>query len=80
MVPTASNEVKLTIEGEGKLIGFDNGNPWDHSNMKSNARKVFNGMALAIIQSTGKIGIVRIKAESGGLTNGIIEIPAVLSK
>ncbi|MDP4264787.1 MAG: glycoside hydrolase family 2 TIM barrel-domain containing protein [Bacteroidota bacterium] len=73
-VPTASNEVKLTIEGEGKLIGFDNGNPFDHTNMKSPLRKVFNGMALAIIQSNRKAGIIRIKAESAGLPDTVIEI------
>lgn len=73
-IPTASNEVKLTIEGEGRLLGFDNGNPRDHTNMKSTVRKTFNGLALAIIQSTGKAGVIKIKAESAGLANGAIEI------
>ncbi len=77
-VPTSSNEIRLTIEGEGKLIGFDNGSPWDHTNMKSPARKVFNGLALAIIQSTAKAGTIRIKAESDGLANGLIEIASTL--
>jgi beta-galactosidase len=74
VVPTASNEVKLTIEGDGKLIGFDNGNPWDHTNMKSWVRKAFNGMALAIVQSTDKAGTIRIKAESASLKDGSMEI------
>jgi len=70
-------KVKLTIDERGKLTGFDNGNPRDHTNMKSNTRKIFNGLALAILQSTGTI---RIKAESNGLTNAIVEIPVISDK
>jgi beta-galactosidase len=77
MVPTAADEVRLTLEGEGKLIGFDNGNPWDHTNMKSPVRKAFNGLALAIIQSGSKPGTIKIKAESPGLRGSEVMITAV---
>lgn len=73
-IPNASNEIKLTIEGAGKLIGFDNGDPRDHTNMKSPAKKVFNGLALAIVQTAGKEGTIRIKAESNGLATGQAEV------
>ena len=76
VVPTASNEIKLTVEG-GRLIGFDNGNPADHDNMKSATRKVFNGLALAIFSSNRTM---TIRAESKGLTPASIEIPAVSTK
>ncbi|MEO8370409.1 MAG: glycoside hydrolase family 2 TIM barrel-domain containing protein [Candidatus Solibacter sp.] len=67
MVPTAANEVELPVTGEGKLIGFDNGDPQSHEDYKAPRRKAFNGLALAIVQSTGKSGRVQVTATSPGL-------------
>ena len=64
IVPTADNLIKFTIEGEGKLIGVDNGNPVDHDSYKIPQRKVFNGLGLAIIQSSGKAGNIKLTAKS----------------
>jgi beta-galactosidase len=61
------------------LIGFDNGNPRDHDPMKSNQRKTFNGLALAVVQSTGKAGSIRIKATSKGLKEGTENIITFLT-
>ena len=74
VVPNADNMIELSTEGAGKLIGFDNGKPNDPTSMKSNRRAVFNGLALAVIQSTDKEGGVKIKATSPGLREGVIEI------
>lgn len=74
VVPDANEMVQLIIEGEGTLIGFDNGNPFDHTSMKSNQRKTFNGLALAVIQSGTRTGIIRVKANSPVLKNASIEI------
>jgi len=76
-VPDASNEIKLTIEGKGKLLGFDNGDPTDHTNMKSSQRKLFNGLALAIVELKGA---TIIKVESGGLKDTFVEISENVSK
>jgi len=74
IVPNADNQVQIAVEGEGELIGLDNGNPADHSSMKSNTRKVFNGLALAVIQSKNKPGVVRVKAYSAGLKESTVEL------
>jgi beta-galactosidase len=66
--------IQLTVEGAGSLIGFDNGNPRDSVSMKSNARKLFNGLALAIIQPDGKAGSIRVKAVSPGIKEASLEI------
>jgi beta-galactosidase len=55
---------------------LDNGNPADHDSMKSNTRKVFNGLALAIIQSKNQSGVIRIKVSSLGLKESAFEIIA----
>lgn len=74
IVPTADNDVTLEVEGEGVLIGVDNGNPRSHEDFKSNRRKGFNGLCLAIVQSTGKGGQIRITASSPSLKSGSVTL------
>ena len=71
MVPTASSEVAFTVEGEARIIGVDNGDPQSHEDYKASHRKAFNGMCLAILQSTGKPGQVRVAASSPGLRSAV---------
>ena len=74
VVPDAANEVIFEIQGEGRIIGVDNGDPQSHEDFKSNRRKVFNGLCLAIIQSTIRPGQVRIAASSPGLASSNVTI------
>ncbi len=74
VVPRADNEITFEVEGEGKLIGIGNGNPRDHTSHKANHRKAFNGLALAIIQATGKPGSITITARVDGSKNQKITI------
>jgi len=67
VVPTADNEVIFEVLGEGKLIGADNGDPLSHEDYKANHRKAFNGLGLAIVQSTGNAGNIKITASSPAL-------------
>ncbi len=72
--PNADNEVTFDIQGEGKLIGVDNGDMADMSDFKGKVRKAFHGMCLAIVQSTASAGQVRITATSPGLKPASIAI------
>lgn len=74
VVPDAGELVQLDLEGDGTLIGFDNGNPYDHTSMKTDQRKTFNGLALAVVQSNNKAGSIRITASSSDLKTASIEI------
>ena len=74
MAPTAANEVAFEIEGEGKIIGLDNGDTESHESYQSNRRKAFNGLCLAIVQSTGKPGQIRLTASSPGLKAGSVTV------
>lgn len=76
VVPDANNLVQITVEGAGKLIGLDNGNPVDHTSMKSRERKAFNGLALAVVQISGNTGGIRVKATSPGLKDASVELTA----
>jgi beta-galactosidase len=73
MVPTAANEVTFEIQGEGRIIGVDNGDPQSHDDYRSSRRKAFNGLCLAIVQSTAKAGQIVVSAASPGLkSNSVI--------
>ena len=74
MVPIADNEVTFEIQGEGKIIGVDNGNPVSHEDYKGSHRKAFNGLCLAIVQSTAKPGQIRLTATSSGLKSSCVTI------
>ncbi|MGC2728262.1 MAG: DUF4982 domain-containing protein, partial [Candidatus Sulfotelmatobacter sp.] len=67
VVPTADNEITFEIEGSGSLLATDNGNPASHEDYKSNRRKAFNGLCLAIVKSNGRTGEIQVKAVSPGL-------------
>jgi beta-galactosidase len=74
VVPDANEPVQIVVEGAGSLIGLDNGNPVDHTSMKSDKRNTFNGLALAVVQSTNTTGVIRVRTNSPSLKNASIEI------
>jgi len=73
-VPQADNLIHFKINGEALLAGVDNGNPVSLEPFKANDRKLFNGLALAIIQAKQKAGKVTVTASSNGLTSSSIEL------
>jgi len=76
VVPTANNEITFEIEGPGSLLGTDNGDPASHEDYKSNRRKAFNGLCLAIVKSNGKAGRIQVKAISPALQAASVIIAA----
>jgi beta-galactosidase len=73
-VPRADNLIHFNIEGEGKIIGVDNGSQTSDESFKVNFRKAFNGLCLAVIQSTEKAGKITLKAVSDDLGEETIVI------
>ncbi len=74
LVPTASTPLTFDVSGVGTLVGTDNGNLQDTSNFKSRARNAFNGLALAVVQTTRDAGRIHIVIHANGLKDGIIDI------
>jgi len=74
VVPVADNEITFEIQGPGKIIGLDNGNPVSHEDFNGNRRKTFNGMCLAVIQSTFEAGKITLAASSPGLKSSSLTI------
>jgi len=74
VVPAADNAVAFEIQGEGKIIGVDNGDPVSHEEFKGKSRKAFNGLCLAIVQSTAKAGRIQLTATSPGLKSSTVAV------
>ncbi len=74
IVPDADNNVKFTVEGEGKLIGVDNGRQDDHQSYQDDNRDAFSGKVLAIVQSTKNAGEIKVTAEADGLKAAAVTI------
>ncbi len=67
VVPDADQEVSFSLEGEGRMIGVDNGDPFNHESYKAMRRRAFHGLCLAVVQSTAHAGKIRLAASSPGL-------------
>ncbi len=74
MIPDADYLIQFDVEGEGAIVGVDNGYQASTESFKGYERKAFNGMCLAIIQSTEEAGSVKIKATSKDLKSGELSI------
>lgn len=73
LVPDATNAIKITVEGEGQLVG--KGIP----RLEVEKQHVDAGLGFAFIRSSAKAGKITIKAESDGLASGtqeLVSIPA----
>lgn len=85
-VPTANIPVEFELGGPGAIIGLGNGNPNSHEPEKGNRRKLFNGLAQVILQSSfNGDGTLILKAKSNGMksaevaiqVNNVPQIPSV---
>jgi len=58
------------------LIGVGNGDPSCHEPDKGKQRNAFNGLCLAIVQSSRTRGAISIQADSPGLKSTVAVIEA----
>ena len=63
----------FTVEGNGRLIGTDNGNPADDHFFGSNRCMAFNGRAYAVIQAGLQPGQITIRVSGDGLTGASVD-------
>lgn len=75
-VENAADRINLTVSGPGRLVGFDNGDSTDFDQYKGRSRRLFNGKAMAIIQSTKETGAITLSAQSEGLPLAEVSLQA----
>ncbi len=77
-VPDANHKITFELEGAGRLRATDNGDPTDLTSFASNVCHAFNGLCLAIIQSTrGQQGAMTLHACVDGIATQSITLRAV---
>ena len=64
VVPTANNEINFAVQGDGRILGVDNGQPDSHESYKGNSRRAFSGLALVLLQPSGSNGSITLSASS----------------
>ncbi|MGN0334093.1 MAG: sugar-binding domain-containing protein [Lachnospiraceae bacterium] len=79
IVPDASNRVKITVEGDGVLVGVDNGKQADHDSFQADNREAYNGKMLAIVQSTKEAGSFTVTATADGLESDSVTVHTTAS-
>jgi beta-galactosidase len=79
LVPRADPLIVFNLQGAGALIGVDNGDPTSHEDFKASQRKAFNGLALALVQTTAQSGEIRVKVTADGLRDAevVLHVAAV---
>jgi beta-galactosidase len=85
LVPLAANDVAFEVSGPGRIIGVGNGDPSSHEPdtfaQRTGAdaawhRKLFNGLAQVIVQSSGPPGAIALRASSKGLGGSVVTLRA----
>jgi beta-galactosidase len=74
VVTDASNQVKITLTGNGELAGSGNACPYDMKSIGKNQFNTFHGKAMAIIRPYAEPGTITLKAVSGGLKEGTVKV------
>ena len=76
VVTDAAVEVKITLSGNGELIGSGNSCPFDMKSFGKMVIKTYHGKAMAIVRPFAKAGTITLKAEGEGLKEFNIAIKA----
>ena len=63
---TETEDVKASIEGEGRLVGFISSDLRRKTPFTSHEDKTYFGRAMAIVQSTRKAGTIRLRFDVEG--------------
>lgn len=67
-VPNAGNRIRFTLEGPGEIVATDNGDPTDMEAFGSHERRLFSGLALAIVRAVpGSSGTITLHADGDAL-------------
>jgi len=74
IVPTAANQLKFQIEGEGTLAGLDNGYQAGLESFRSDHHTAYNGLCLAIIRAKKKAGKILLRVSGKGIESANLEI------
>lgn len=73
-VPTANHIITFSVKGNGRFLASGNGDSNNHQSFTEMQRRLFNGKAIAIIQSNKQPGKVILKASCPDLKEATLTI------
>ena len=80
-VPTACNDLTITVSGPVRILGVGNGDPAYQTterpvdtNTRTYQVKAFNGLAQILLQSTGEVGEATLTVGTGSLPGASLVI------
>ena len=76
-VPEASNQIKFSVSGPGRIVATDNGSTADHEPFSLSQHRLFGGRAIAIVQATASAGAIQVTVSAEGLAPGNFQLTAV---
>lgn len=65
-------EIKISVEGEGTLLGFGSAAPSSEGSYQDNAWKTWDGRVMAVIRSTGQPGEIKIRFYADGCQEVVV--------
>ena len=81
LVFDACPELNFTLEGDGEIIGIDNGDPACHEQWKeTKGRHAFNGMAYAVIRAGQNKGELTLTVQASGVDAAIGKASVTISQ
>jgi beta-galactosidase len=76
--PRADSLIHFKIEGPGRIVATDNGDPTDMTPFPAHQRRAFNGLCLAVVRGLPhQPGIIKLVAEAENLARSEFEIETI---
>ena len=73
-VAIADNQLTFKVSGSGRLLGLGNGDPSCHEADTADSRRAFNGLCMAIVQTSKSPDEIRVEASSPGLLSATVSL------
>jgi len=67
LVPTANHKLQVSLTGDAKLLGIDNGRPDCHEMWKDTEHSAFHGMMFVVVQAGKSVGQMKLRITGEGL-------------
>lgn len=74
LIPDADHLIDFEITGNASIAGVDNGSPTSMEPFKTNKRKAFNGLAMAIVQAGESAETISLRASAEGLQSATLAL------
>ncbi|UOR05446.1 DUF4982 domain-containing protein [Hymenobacter aerilatus] len=80
LCPDATEQLRFKVSGAGSFRAIGNGDPTSLESFQAPQMHAFHGQLVAIVQTTGKPGAVRVQATGKGLKSGEVTLQTAAEK